>query len=133
MNKNTTTWHGTDISKSISLFEYGLLVRYVPKERCWQCIYRSGANSFSFGWMDDKTLEETLTKDITLEDRELFLKTHNMAWEQWIERPIANRIGDFITYFGADKLFGIGYSRGVTTKEMCQRFKIKYKEEFEAA
>ena len=34
-----TVWHGTDSDKVTSLFEYGLLVRYITKEKSWQCIY----------------------------------------------------------------------------------------------
>lgn len=33
-----TVWHGTDCDKVTSLFEYGLLVRYITKTGyCWYC------------------------------------------------------------------------------------------------
>lgn len=31
--KNNKQWHGTDANIIVSLFEYGLLVRYVPEEK----------------------------------------------------------------------------------------------------
>lgn len=127
---NNTTWHGTDLSKSVSLFEYGLLVRYVPKEKSWECVYRSGTNAFSFAWMDDKTLEDILTVDWAKEHREPFLKFCDATWEEWKASSMSGRISDFITYFGAVQLFGMDYNRGHSILDMCKRFKIKYNEEF---
>lgn len=40
MTKHNTTFHGTDVNKATSLFEYGLLMRWKPEQKSWQCIYQ---------------------------------------------------------------------------------------------
>ena len=55
-----TVWHGTDSDKVTSLFEYGLLVRYITKEKSWQCIYRNPyePNKFSYSWISEEDMRE---------------------------------------------------------------------------
>ena len=55
-----TVWHGTDCDKVTSLFEYGLLVRYITKEKSWQCIYRNPheSNKFSYSWISEEDMRE---------------------------------------------------------------------------
>jgi hypothetical protein len=127
------TWYGNDVNKSISLFEQGLLVRYVSKEKGWECLYLSGINpnKFSIGWTSEEILEETLTTAWAKKDLDFFLRCSGCTWEEWLAFDMASRISDFTGYFGELNLFGDDYWGGYTVKEICKRLHIKYNEEFE--
>ena len=43
-----TVWHGTDCNKVTSLFEYGLLVRYITKEKAGNVYTATLMNQTSF-------------------------------------------------------------------------------------
>ena len=51
-------WHGIDADKATSLFEYGLLVRYITKEKEWQCVYRNlyDPTKFSYSWISEQDM-----------------------------------------------------------------------------
>ena len=59
-----TVWHGTDCDKVTSLFEYGLLVRYITKEKSWQCIYRNPHESNKFSYRKRAEICERYDKKI---------------------------------------------------------------------
>lgn len=125
------TWHGTDQNKVTSLFEYGLLVRYIPKEKSWQCVYRSGVNTFSYSWTDHKTLDELFTTGWAVKHLPSFLKFCGTDWEQWKQQPVVSKASDFISYFGVAELFGEDYYGGYSVKEICKRLHIKYESDYE--
>lgn len=62
------TFHGSDVNKVTSLFEYGLLMRWMPKRQSWQCIYwsecTSGITRYSYGWIDEKNSRRNLYKKL---------------------------------------------------------------------
>lgn len=120
------TWQGTDVNKITSLFEYGLLMRWNPGQKCWQCVYRSGLNTFSYGSVWENTLEDLFTKDWAAKHLESFLKFTGHSWEEWKELSIYGRVSDFLGYFSCEELFGTDYSGGSTTKQICKDLKIKY-------
>lgn len=131
MANKQRTWHGTDVSKVTSLFENGLLVRYVPVEKSWQCVYRSGTGTFSYGWTSHQTLNELFTTGWAEKHRSSFMKFCGTNWEEWKLQPIAGRANDFVTYFGAIELFGEDYYGGCSVKEICKRLHIKYEPDYE--
>ena len=68
-------WHGTDCDKVTSLFEYGLLVRYITKEKSWQCIYRNPheSNKFSYSWISEEDMREMFLTGWAKDDLKSFL------------------------------------------------------------
>lgn len=131
MTKSNRIWQGTDANKITSLFEYALLMRWIPKQKCWQCVYRSGLNTYSYGSIQDNTLEELFMKDWAAKHLESFLKFVGHSWKEWQELSIYSRVSDFLTYFGSEELFGTDYSGGNNTKEICRNLKIKYDVDYE--
>ena len=126
-------WYGNDVNKVISLFEQGLLVRYISQKKGWQCLYSSGINPkrYSIGWTSEETIEETLTSGWATKYLLSFLKCCGCTWEEWLAFDMASRISDFIGYFGEIELFGENYWGGYTVKEVCKRLHIKYDEAYE--
>jgi hypothetical protein len=129
------SWHGCDMSKAISLFEQGLLIRHVSKNKGWQCLYKNSVcpNMFSIGWTSEEILEETLTTGWAKDKKLQFLKFCGSTWEEWISLNMSSRISDFVAYFGELNLFGEDYWGGYTVKEICKRLHIKYDEDYENA
>jgi hypothetical protein len=129
------SWHGCDMSKAISLFEQGLLIRHVSKNKGWQCLYKNSVcpNMFSFGWTSEEILEEVLTTGWAKNKRKKLMENSCSYWEEWVELPMIIRIDDFIAYFGTLELFGENYGSVYTVKEMCKRLHIKYEEDYENA
>lgn len=70
-----TVWHGTDSDKVTSLFEYGLLVRYITKEKSWQCIYRNPyePNKFSYSWISEEDMREMFLTGWAKDDLKSFV------------------------------------------------------------
>ncbi len=131
MVRKQRTWHGTDVSKVTSLFENGLLVRYLSKEKIWQCVYKSGDNKYSYGWIQEIALTEIFTKEWGQRHLEAFMNNCCSYWDEWVKFPMLNRIDDFIAYFGSLELFGEDYSGGCSVKEICKRLRIKYEPDYE--
>lgn len=52
------------------------------------------------------------------------------TWNDWLLRPVATRIYDLVSYYGAEEIFGNSY-RTYTAKEVCLSLRIKYMEEYE--
>lgn len=128
-----TNWHGVDASKETSLFEYGLLVRWVSEEQAWQCIYRNpyAGNMFSYGWATEKELEQTLHDSGFIEDLTGFLSYVGSDWSTWIAQSFAVKLHDFIQYHGAENLFGVDYSGGSTAREICRNIHVKFYPEYD--
>lgn len=131
------TFHGGDLNIATSLFEYGLLVRYVPKSKSWQCIYKTacppGMVRYSYGWVEETAFNEIFTKDWGVKHLKSFMSFIGSCWEEWKEMQMHQRISDFDGYFGYHEIFDTDYSGGYTVKEICKRLHIKYKEEYEQA
>lgn len=129
------TFHGSDSNKVISLFEYGLLMRWKPNEQSWQCIYRSecppGTIRYSYSWTDEKTLDEIFTEGWGVKHLESFMNFIGSSWEEWKELTMCQRVSDFISYFGCMELFGTDYSGGYSIKEICKKLHIKYDPDYE--
>jgi hypothetical protein len=127
-------WYGNDLSKAVSLFEQGLLARYVSKTKSWQCLYLSNVcpKEFSIGWTSDRVLEEALTNGWEKNHLDSFLRCCGYnTWEEWKRLDMVSRISDFIGYFGELELFGENCWGGYSTKEVCKRLHIKYNKDFE--
>lgn len=92
-----TVWHGTDCDKVTSLFEYGLLVRYITKEKSWQCIYRNPheSNKFSYSWISEEDMREMFLTGWAKDDLKSFCSYVGDTWNDWLLRPVATRIYDF--------------------------------------
>lgn len=137
MAKRETMWHGTDANKATSLFEYGLLIRWKPEQQSWQCIYRCACPPeivrYSYGWIDEKTLNEIFTKDWGIKYLKSFMSFCGSYWEDWKELSMCQRLSDFIGYFGSGEIFGTDYSGGYETKEICRKLHIKYDVGYEQA
>ena len=129
-----TVWHGTDCDKVTSLFEYGLLVRYITKEKSWQCIYRNPheSNKFSYSWISEEDMREMFLTGWAKDDLKSFCSYVGDTWNDWVLRPVATRIYDLVSYYGAEEIFGNSY-RTYTAKEVCLSLHIKYMEEYETA
>lgn len=129
------TFHGTDANKATSLFEYGLLMRWSPKRQSWQCIYwsecTSGTTRYSYGWIDEKTLDEIFTKSWGVKHLKSFLNFIGSSWEEWKELSMCQRVGDFISYFGSSELFDTHCSVGYDIKKLCRKLHIKYDPDYE--
>lgn len=131
MVKRDASWHGGDVNKATSLFEYGLLMRWMPKQRSWQCIYLSANVRYSYGWTDERTLDETFTKGWGVKHLESFMNFCGSSWDEWKELTMCRRVSDFISYFGSGELFGTDYSGGYSVKEICKKLHIKYDSDYE--
>lgn len=77
-----TVWHGTDCDKVTSLFEYGLLVRYITKEKSWQCIYRNPheSNKFSYSWISEEDMREMFLTGWAKDDLKSFCSYVGDTW-----------------------------------------------------
>lgn len=135
MAQHNTTFHGTDANKTTSLFEYGLLMRWKPKQKSWQCIYRCECppdnTRYSYGWVDEMTLDEIFTKSWGVKHLNTFMDFCGNSWEEWKELTMCQRVSDFISYFGSGELFGTDYSGGYSMKEICKKLKLKYHEDYD--
>ena len=133
--QNHKRWHGTDANKVVSLFEYGLLVRYVPEQKSWQCLYRNPhiPTRFSYGWKDERDLKQMFLTDWARNDLPSFCSHVGATWKEWLERPVAVRIYDVFQYYGALNIFGEDYSGGESAKDVCKALHIKYQPEYEVA
>lgn len=133
MTKQERTFHGGDLNKATSLFELGLLVRYVPNAKSWQCVYKNGINRYSYGWISEIALNEIFTKDWGKKHLESFMSNCCSYWDEWVMFPMQRRIDDFIAYFGNLELFGEDYSGGCTAKEICRKLHLKFDIDYEQA
>lgn len=122
-------WHGIDVSKATSLFEYGLLVRYVPKEKEWQCIYRNpyDPTKFSYSWINEQDMKEMFMTGWA----KSFCSYAGETWDKWLLRPVATKIHDLLSYYGVEDIFGCNYRKLYSAKEICLSLHIKYEEEYE--
>lgn len=118
------TWHGIDEDLETSLLEYGLVVRYVPKEKSWQCIYRNGFDSFSYGWMSEYDLKEMFISGWAKECLSPFCQYLGISWLDWLEASVASRIFDVVSYFGVQDIFGVDTSGGKSLENICCTLKI---------
>lgn len=82
-----TVWHGTDCDKVTSLFEYGLLVRYITKEKSWQCIYRNPheSNKFSYSWISEEDMREMFLTGWAKDDLKSFCSYVGDTWNDWLQ------------------------------------------------
>jgi hypothetical protein len=131
--KKQKTWYGNDVNKAVSLFEQGLLIRYVSQKKGWQCLYLTDVcpKEFSVGWTSEQVLEEALGSGWAKKHLQQFLSCCGCTWEEWKRLDMVSRISDFIAYFGEMELFGENYWGGYTTKEVCKRLHIKYRDDYE--
>ena len=88
-----TVWHGMDCDKVTSLFEYGLLVRYITKEKSWQCIYRNPyePNKFSYSWISEEDMREMFLTGWAKDDLKSFCSFVRSLQEYMIWFPIMER------------------------------------------
>ena len=128
-------WHGIDADKATSLFEYGLLVRYIAKEKEWQCVYRNpyDPTKFSYSWISEQDMKEMFMTGWAKDDLQSFCSCVGDTWNDWLLRPVATRIHDLLSYYTAEDIFGCNYDQLYSVKEICLSLHIKYEEEYEIA
>lgn len=121
------TWHGTDANLATSLLEYGLVIRYVPRRRSWQCIYRNDYESGKYcdGWITEQDLKEMFLSGWAKDKLIDFCRYVSMSWLEWLESSVASRISDVISYFNSMDVFGYDYSAGRTLEEVARELRIK--------
>lgn len=121
------TWHGTDANLATSLLEYGLVVRYVSRQKSWQCIYRhdNDANLFSNGWITEYDLKDMFITGWAKEKLVDFCRYIDKTWIEWLDASVASRISDVISYFGPTNIFENDHTGGKTLDEVCKELKIK--------
>lgn len=129
-----TVWHGTDSDKVTSLFEYGLLVRYITKEKSWQCIYRNPyePNKFSYSWISEEDMREMFLTGWAKDDLKSFCSYVGDTWNDWLLRPVATRIYDLVSYYGAEEIFGNSYRTYTALDPIIRYYKTwnSYPEDF---
>lgn len=130
-------FHGGDLNKATCLFEYGLLMRWKPQQKSWQCIYQCegppGDIHYSYGWIEERTLDEIFTKDWGVKHLESFMNFCGNNWKEWKETTMCKRVSDFISYFGTGELFSTDLTGGYSVKEICRKLHIKYDSDYEQA
>lgn len=131
-----TVWHGVDDSKEISLFEYGLLVRFSVKDNSWQIVYKNPYQSgvYSVSWADESVIEDVFGSDgWGRNDLTSFCSTIGETWAEWKKKPFYLQLNDLFSHFGAQEFTGCDYSGGMSAKEACKFVRIRYEEEYEMA
>lgn len=103
------------------LESFDVVINHKGELRCSKTYYASEEDMremFLTGWAKD--------------DLKSFCSYVGDTWNDWLLRPVATRIYDLVSYYGAEEIFGNSY-RTYTAKEVCLRLRIKYMEEYETA
>ncbi len=128
-------WHGVDNNTATSLFEYGIIFRWVAKGKFWQTIYKNPymPNTYSFGSVDEKELNDIFINGWAKERKDEFLEYLGSTWDEYLAASVVNKATDICNYFGCLELFGDDIAELDTTKQICKRLKIKYDDSYEKA
>ena len=120
-----TNWHGIDRDKAISLFEYGLLMRWVPRVKEWQVIYKNPREeeTFCFSWVNESELTEIFEDGWAANKKKEFLEFHGINWDEFVQSSVIQKTADIYNYFGAENIFGANREAD-SVKQICKRLKI---------
>lgn len=129
-----TNWHGRDESKEESLFQYGLVVRWVPKHKSYQCIFRCSMvpKAFRTGWMSEQEFNALMQESWVKDRLKDFLSYLGCSLEEYMSNEMSYKLCDFIEYFGAEEIFGCSYDT-MTARQACKMLGVKFYPEYECA
>lgn len=131
MISNLTTWHGTDSSKAESLFVYGCLTRYVPKNKSFEIIYRHPyiRGNWDSCWKTEEDIDAFLQESWF--KKESFLSYVGMEENEWLQSLFIQKVHDLISWESSLNFFGEPYDEGITTKNVCKKVRVAYNESYE--
>lgn len=131
MKRKIATWHGVDSSKEESLFVYGCLARYTPKNKSYEVIYRHPyiQGNWDSCWMAEAELDAFLQESWFKKER--FLSYVGMDENEWLESTFIQKVHDLISWECATNYFGEPYDKGITTKEVCRKVRVSYDKRYE--
>ena len=126
-------WHGIDKDTAISLFEYGVIFRWVSKGKFWQSIYKNPymPGTYSFGSVDEEELNDMFINGWARDKKEEFLDYLGATWDEYLAYSPIQKANDIGHYFGFHELFGDTVAQPDTAKQICKRLKIKYDDCYE--
>jgi len=109
--KSFKNYSGIDSSNEISLFEYGLLVRYNKKDNDFHCIYRVNENLFDWGYISESDLNNLINGKDWMNESDInsFLSYVGMDNNQWIDESFVNKLYNLLSYYGYENIFGSAY------------------------
>lgn len=130
MSNKLTKWHGMDKNKATSLFEFGLLVQYVSKEKKFQVVWQEGYDvtnqpTYGHGWMCEKDIDLFLDQNHIIGHRKIqFLLWAGFAYGGWLQKDFVEKLHDLCLYFGHQCVMGSSIKIH-SANEICQWLKIK--------
>lgn len=131
--KTNRNWFGIDASNETSLFEYGFLMRWVPKYKEHQVIYlngicEDGSYKFSFSWFDFSSwmndIKDNINSSDSFPETESLASMCGMSAEEWIGSVAESPhylLSDLLSYYNNEDILGTDYSGGFTEKEVRKR------------
>lgn len=119
--------YGTDVSKEISLFEYGVLVAPYEKDGNkdeYFVLYSIGNDRFDTGYIRECELDTLLNGEKWADEKDIkeFLEFYDTTLEQWLKNDFSFKIQDCIGYWGYDEIMGNTYHEGLTTDEVKEKY-----------
>lgn len=122
-----TNWHGSDLSKEISLMKYELLVRWDRRSKSYQCLYKVSRNKWGVSNITPNQLENILFEDWF--DIENLQKFTSIPLSSWIKLSFENKLHDLIGFVGATDVFGVIYAH-LSTREACKLARVDFSPEY---
>lgn len=129
MPKDKKKWHGVGTSPADCIFNYGLVVKYIPTEDKWKCI-NFGGEAYHISTISEQQLHQPFIDGWAKDELQEFLNRCAATWDEWVKLPFFHKAHDFIAFYGAYELFGTDYTGGISAREVCEELGIKYKEEY---
>lgn len=124
MTWKNRNWHGTDASNRESLFEYGLLMRWVPKWKVFQVITIIGFDDdgnrlYTYGLFD---FEDTWN-DLSAERKQEIYRMCGMTEQEYMEcLSPAGLVNDLLALMSVYDVISISaYECHMTEKEIRKR------------
>jgi len=107
-----------------------ILIRLTPEE--YPIAYANKVKCLMISGLSEEDMREMFLTGWAKDDLKSFCSYVGDTWNDWLLRPVATRIYDLVSYYGAEEIFGNSY-RTYTAKEVCLSLHIKYMEEYETA
>ena len=117
MKDKSTTWHGVDASKEISLLEYNLLVRWDRSKQSFQCIYKIGMDRWGIAFMANREIDQIIMEDWF--DLGSFQSFVGIPIGSWISGDFVSKVHNLVSFIGYENVFGMTYYPK-STKEVCK-------------
>lgn len=113
-------WHGTDANNETSLLEYGLLMRFVPKEKGsqWQVVYamnhdeNGDGKMFGSGWTSEQEIADLMSGRDWIKGKDIgnFLEFNGCSTvEEFLKMPMVHKLADLFQYWGHENIMGADY------------------------